>query len=40
MTLQASNFFKKGLQHRCFLIEYCEYFKNTYFEEHLWTASN
>ena len=30
--LQACNFIKKRLQHRC---KYCQIFKNTYFEEHL-----
>ena len=37
--LQACNFIKKGLQHRC-SFEYYEIFKNTYFEEHLLTAAS
>ena len=33
--LKACSFIKKRLQHRYFPFEYCETFKNTYFEEHL-----
>ena len=33
--LQACNFIKNTLQQRCFPSEYCEIFKNSYFEEHL-----
>ena len=35
--MKACKFIKKRLQHRCFPVfscEYCETFKNTYFEEH------
>ena len=41
--LQTCNFIKKRLQHRYFPAlssEYCEIFKNTYFEEHLLTAAS
>ena len=38
--LQACNFVKKTLQHKCFFCECCEIFKNTYFEEHLATADS
>ena len=37
--LQACNFIKKGLQHRCFAV-ICEFLKNTYFEEHLRTIAS
>ena len=37
--LKACNFIRKRLQHRCWVLqhtcEYCQIFKNTYFEEHL-----
>ena len=35
--LQICNFIKKRLQCRCVFLWFCEIFKNTYFEEHLWT---
>ena len=31
---------KKTLQHRCFLDSKGEIFKNSYFEEHLWTTAS
>ena len=47
---KACKFIKKRPQHRCFPVniatflmfscEYCEIFKNTYFEEHLRTAAS
>ena len=36
--LKACNFIKKRFQRKC--CEYCEIFKNTCFEEHLWTAAS
>ena len=36
--LQACNFIKKETPVPVFSCEYCEIFKNTYFEEHLGTA--
>ena len=39
-VLQACNFIKKRLQHRCFACEYCKIFEKTYFEEHLQTAAS
>ena len=36
--LQTCNFIKKRLQHRCFPLNICEIFKNTYFKEHLLTV--
>ena len=38
--LETCNFIKKTLQHRCFLDSNCEILKNSYFEEHLWTATS
>ena len=40
--LQTFNFVIKRLQHRMqlFSCEYCEVFKNTYFEKHLWMATS
>ena len=38
--LQVYNFMKKRLRHRCFLCEYCELFKNTYFGKHLETTAS
>ena len=46
ICLQACNFIKKRLYHKCFPVpqvfscEYCEVFKNTCFEEHLRTAAS
>ena len=37
-NLKACNFIKKRFQRKC--CEYCEIFKNTCFEEHLWTAAS
>ena len=37
--LQACNFVKETPA-QVFSCEYCEIFKNTYFEEHLWTAAS
>ena len=37
--LHTCNFIKMRLQHWC-SPEYCEVFKNTYFEEHLLTAAS
>ena len=37
-AVQACNFIKEILTH-VFFCEYYEIFKNTYFEEHLWTAA-
>ena len=37
-AFQACNFIRKKLRHR-FSCDYCEIFKNTYFEEHLRTAA-
>ena len=36
--LQARNFIKKETPAQVISCEYCEVFKNTYFEEHLQTA--
>ena len=36
--LQTCNFIKKRLQHRCFPLNICKIFKNTYFKEHLLTV--
>ena len=36
--LQARNFIKKETPAQVISCEYCEIFKNTYFEEHLQTA--
>ena len=36
--LQACNFIKKRLQHRCFSV--AKFLQNTYFEEHLRTAAS
>ena len=33
--LQACNFIKKKTRTQVFFCEYCEMFKNTYFEKHL-----
>ena len=38
--LQAWNFIKKRLLHKCVLVNIDDFLKNTYFEEHLWTASS
>ena len=38
--LQACNFIKNGLQHRCFPLKIAKIFKNTYFEEHLPMAAS
>ena len=40
VDLQSWNFIKKRLQRRFFSCGYCKIFKNTWFGEHLWTASN
>ena len=37
--LQACNFIKKRLT-QVFSCEYSKFFKNTYFEEHLWTVAS
>ena len=36
----VKNFIKKRLQHRCFPVKFAKFFKNTYFEEHLWTTAS
>ena len=36
--LKACNFIKKDTSTQLFSCEYCEIFKNTSFEEHLWTS--
>ena len=33
--LRSPNLLKQRLQHRCFLVYFCENFKNTLFKEHL-----
>ena len=38
--LKASNFIKKETPTQKFSGEYCEIFKNTYFEEYLWTDAS
>ena len=40
VDLQSWKFIKKRLQRRFFSCEYCKIFKNTWFGQHLWTASN
>ena len=37
---QACNFTKKRIQPQVFSCEYCEIFKNTYFDKHLRTAAS
>ena len=37
--LKACNFIKKRLQHRYFLLNFCDIFKNNYFEEYLQTTA-
>ena len=38
--LQACNFIKNRLQHRCFPVDIAKFLRTTYFEEHLQTAAS